>query len=724
MPAQFNTAELRRSDGPGQHNAASAWADGFTGDGVTIAVIDTGIDPDSPEFAGRISPASTDILGNRGIEGSDDHGNLVSLVAGAARDGTGILGMAWESTILAIRADEPGSCGGDNPEDPSTECAFTDTAIAQSIAYAVDNDAKVINISLGGPGGLTQRLQDAITDAVSAGVVVVVAAGNDSMSELTPFAQMAGSVGNGGVIVVGSVDENYQISDFSNRAGENPEFYLSARGQVICCVYENGEIFVDDEGFIFLFSGTSFAAPQVAGAAALLAQAFPQLTGTQIAQILFDSAYDAGDSGADAVFGRGILNVAAAFRPAGTTQLAGQSIAMALGDTAATGSPAMGDAFTTASLPTLVTDKYQRAYSTDLAAGLRGADVPQRLHSAVGQGARHVSARAGTASVAFSIDASGRQPPRAKALLLQAEDAEQARVMAARVAVQISPRMQLGLTYRQSADGLVAVLQGRERPAFMIAGSGIGDAGMLTRSESAIALRRQLGSWGLTASMESGSTITAANLRRAAELRRRRAKDDRSTFGLALDRRFGMLDAAFGLSVTAEEQTVLGARFHEGFGLAGSDTLFLDADLGWRFDDLWRIGAGYRQGFTRLRGAPLLAHGSGLASNAWSVDVQRSGILWRDDRMAFRISQPLRVASGQLNLSLPVDFDYLTLTPTYALRTLSLSPEGRELTGELAWTGNLWGGSAAASLYVRREPGHYADAPHDVGTAMRWSRKF
>ncbi len=695
---------------------------------MTIAVIDTGIDPDSPEFSGRISSASTDIYGTRGIEGSDDHGNLVSLVAGAARDGTGVLGMAWGSTLLAIRADEPGSCGGDNPEDPTTECGFTDTAIADSIAYAVANDAKVINISLGGPGGLTQGLQNAITNAVSSGVLVVVAAGNDGLGELSRFAQTAGDAGNGGVIVVGSVDEDYQISDFSNRAGQNPEFYLSARGEVICCVYKDGEIFVDDEGFIFLFSGTSFAAPQVAGAAALLAQAFPHLTGTQIAEILFDSAYDAGESGDDAVFGQGILNIAAAFQPAGTTQLAGQqagrATAMALGDTAATGSPAMGDAFTTASLPTLVTDKYQRAFSTDLAAGLRGADVPQRLRGAVGQGARHLSASSGGASVAFSIDASGRQPPRAQALMLHAEDAEQARVLAARVALQLTPDIQLGFAYRQSADGLVAGLQGRERPAFMIASSGIGDSGMLAQTDSAVALRRQLGPWGLTVSAETGSTITAANLRRAAELRGRRVEEDLSSIGLALDRRFGAVDAGFGLTWTAEDQTVLGARFHEGFGLSGSDTLYLDADLGWRFAPRWRMGAAYRQGFTRLRSAALLADGSRLASNAWSVDVQRSGLLAPDDRIALRLSQPLRVASGWLNLNLPVDFDYRTLTADYAVRTLSLSPEGRELTGELAWVGNLWGGSAAASLYMRREPGHYAGAPDDVGAALRWSRQF
>lgn len=723
-PQAFNTPEFRRSDGPGQHNAASAWDDGFTGDGVTIAVVDTGIDPDSPEFAGRISPASTDIYGSRGIEGPDDHGTLVSLVAGAARNGTGVIGMAFDSTILAIRADEPGSCGGDNPEDPSTECGFLDSAIANSIDHAVANDAKVINISLGGPGGITQALQSAVTNAVNAGVLVVVAAGNDGRGELSTFAEMLGDAGNGGVIIVGSVDEDYAISDFSNRAGANPQYFLAARGETICCVYEDGEIFVDEEGFVFLYSGTSFAAPQVAGAAALLAQAFPHLTGTQIAEILLETAFDAGAAGDDSVYGRGILNVARAFQPVGTTQIAGETTAMALADSTAVASPAMGDAFSAASIQTLVTDRYQRAFSTDLAGTLRGADIPERLHGAVGQGARHLSGGSAKASVAFSIDASGRQPPRAEILRLQSEDAEQARVLAARVALRLSPDTQLGFTYRQSADGLVAGMQGRDRPAFMIAANGTNDDGMLAMADSAVALRRQVGDWGLTVSAQTGSTISAAAERRAAQLRGQRVEEDLASFALSLDRQFGAFDMAAGLTWTAEGSTVLGARFHEGFGLAGSDTMFIDADLGWRFAERWRLGAAYRQGFTRLRSAPLLADGSGLSSNAWSFDLQRSGVFAADDRLALRISQPLRVASGGLDLNLPTSFSYDTLTAEYGVQRLSLTPEGREVTGELAWIGHIWGGSAAASLFLRHEPGHYADAADDVGAALRWSRRF
>ena len=100
--AQFDTAEYRRSDGPEQHKAVSAWSKGYTGDDVSIAVIDSGIDVDNAEFAGRISPASKDIFDSRNqLDASDSHGTNVALVAAAARNSSGILGMAWGADVLA-----------------------------------------------------------------------------------------------------------------------------------------------------------------------------------------------------------------------------------------------------------------------------------------------------------------------------------------------------------------------------------------------------------------------------------------------------------------------------------------------------------------------------------------------------------------------------------------------------------------------------------------------
>jgi hypothetical protein len=77
-----------------------------------------------------------------------------------------------------------------------------------------------------------------------------------------------------------------------------------------------------------------------------------------------------------------------------------------------------------------------------------------------------------------------------------------------------------------------------------------------------------------------------------------------------------------------------------------------------------------------------------------------------------------------LGLELPGAWDYATLTATSATQRLPLAPQGRELVAELAWSGPLFDGQGAASLFWRREPGHYVGTPADAGIALRWARGF
>jgi hypothetical protein len=728
VPSRFDTAEFRNSDGPLQHNAATAWDLGWTGSGVTIATVDTGIDVDSPEFTGRISPASRDMFSdttNRGFNATDDHGTDVAMVAAAARNDSGILGIAWGASIMALRSDTPNSCVADSGSTAvDADCQFDDRTIASAIDYAVANGAKVINLSLGG-GPASSLVTTAVSKAAAAGLLVVVAAGNDGTANPDPFGANIDTAGNGTVIIAGSVDAKGTISDFSDKAGNQPDHFLTARGEAVCCEYKNGKLYVDDQGFIYLFSGTSFAAPQIAGAAALLAQAFPNLTGKQIVAILLRSAFDAGASGTDKIYGRGILDIAKAFEPVGTTSLAGSTTTMALSDTSGVTSPAMGDATTNASLQAVVLDEYKRAFGIELAPTLRGAVVSQPLHGAVGALQRQVAAGNDTAAIAFTIDASRQgRAPQLSQLRLTREDAEQARVLAGRVALQLAPNAKVAFAFAESGDGLVAQLQGQDRPAFMIAGGALGDPGLYRTTDASFAVRRQFGHWGLTASADAGKTWSSAPVHHAAEMRGVRDRNAVSDFDLALDRRFGNLRASVGLGLMHEDATLLGAEFHDAFGLAGADTLFLDAALGWDFAERWRFGAALRNGWTRARDGGLVAGGSQLTSRAWSLDLARTGVFARDDSLAFRLAQPLRVESGGLNLDLPIDYSYVTLSPTYGIERLTLTPQGRELDAELAWNGRLFMGDAAASLFIRKDPGHYAGLPLDEGVAFRWTTGF
>ncbi len=264
---------------------------------MTVGVINSGIDPNSHEFVGRIHPLSGDVAGSRGLGDDDGHGTAVTRVLAAAKDDRDVHGIAFNATILALRADQPGSCTTADPGEAEANCSFFDTAIAAGVNRAVDAGARVINISLGGPGGASATLRSAIDRATRAGIIIVVSAGNEGNdtppkfdpNNPSPSSQALVAAGNGLVIIAASVNDQGVISDFSNRAGNSQNVVLSALGQSICCVYENDSILRFDQNgqtFVRVFNGTSFAAPQIAGAAALLAQAFPTLTGAQIVNLL------------------------------------------------------------------------------------------------------------------------------------------------------------------------------------------------------------------------------------------------------------------------------------------------------------------------------------------------------------------------------------------------------------------------------------------------------
>jgi hypothetical protein len=727
--SSFDTAEYRRSDGPAFHNATAAWSQGVTGKGAKIAVVDSGIDTDNPEFAGRIDPASRDVAGNGTVEAVDDHGTQVALIAAAARNNAGIVGIAYGATIAAFRADRPGSCAS------ADGCVFDDRDIAAGIDHAVSAGATVINLSLGGESP-SSTLLDSVQRATAAGLVIIVSAGNEGdgsdpkidPNQPNPFAAGVRNAGGQNVIIAGSVNDEGQFSAFSNKAGSQAQYFLSALGERVCCVYKDGVLFTETTPsgtFVTLVSGTSFSAPQISGAVALLKQAFPNLTGAQMVSLLLSSARDAGATGTDTTYGRGILDIAAAFAPRGATTLAGSTTAVALGDDTAVASGPMGDAFGQTPLSAVVLDSYQRAYGLDVGQGLRRAGVQPKLLGAVDAGSRQVGGGNRALSLAFTLaEGAHGQSDWIAPLKLSREDAQVARVLAARVALKIAPGEQIGFAFKERADGLVAQLQGQERPAFLIAGDARGDNGFAESGDVSIAYRRQLGKWGITASSEQGRAWLGNIRYEDGQLERARETRRLTAFSVAADRRFGNIETAAALTWLGEQRTILGAYFTDAFGGGGANSVFFDTSAAWRTGDGWRFGAAFRQGWTRADRSEVIGAGSQFISRGWSADVARQGVFGQFDSLGLRISQPLRVEGGGLNLTLPVGYEYATLATTYGTRTLALTPQGREIDGEFAWHGVLMGGDSSASLFYRTDPGHIASLPDDKGVAVKWSRRF
>lgn len=708
--------EFTNSGGIGHANATAAYDEGATGSGVTVAVLDSGIDTGSSEFAGRISNASRDIAGNRGLEDEGGHGTSVAAVIGANRDNSNIVGMAFDSTLLILRTDEPGSCAN---TDPDESCTHSNGDLAEAIDVAVQNNARAINISLGG-GGTTQRFREAVARAADAGVVIVISAGNQGEEpegvDPDPLAQVALTPeANGHVIIAGSVGWNDAISDFSNRAGNGEDFYLAALGERVRSF--------DETGTNFLFSGTSYSAPQITAAVALLASAFPNLTGSEIVQLLFRSARDGGATGDDAIYGQGILDLSEAFQPQGSTSLAGSAEPVSLATNGTLSAP-MGDARQTGA-GAVILDGFGRAFSIDLANTMRRTAPQTHLTDslAVNRGGAFTTPAGSNAVLAFTIDARASQTRLAQ-LALRGEDAERARVAAGMMAAQIDRDTRIAFAFSQAGDSVGARLNGRVRPAFLVARGATGETGFASRTDMSFALHRQWNGLGITIVAERGQALSPHDpdsvLARETWLESRY-----TTMGIAANRQWGGLRLDGGLGLMAEDRTFLGARFSEALGGGrGGRSLFADIALRWTGSSGWSIGGDVRHGWSFADGSSALLRGGTLRSFAAAVDISKTGVMGEGDRISLRIAQPLRVYRGGLRLNLPSGYDYETLTTRYENRFFNLAPNGRQIDLEAAYARPVGRGWLTGHVFYRRDPGHFATIADDMGGAIRFTLGF
>ncbi|MGB8983928.1 MAG: S8 family peptidase, partial [Anaerolineales bacterium] len=220
--------------------APDAWAQLPPGAAkVTVAVIDSGICASHPDLTGRIVEG-WDFLESDAVPQDDfGHGCSVSgVIAANMNDGIGIAGVAPNAQVMPLRVLNASGVG-----------SYSDVAAA--IVYAADNGAQVINLSLGGPNP-SSMLENAVNYAIAKGVIVVAAAGNSGTEgALYPAAYPD-------VIAVGSVDPSLQHSNFSNYGSQ---IDIWAPGRDILTTKWDGSY--------GLVSGTSFAAPFVAGATAI-----------------------------------------------------------------------------------------------------------------------------------------------------------------------------------------------------------------------------------------------------------------------------------------------------------------------------------------------------------------------------------------------------------------------------------------------------------------------
>lgn len=307
---------------------------------MTVAIIDTGIDVDHPDLVGNIVGSTYNVVTN-GTTTADatGHGTKVAGVVAAEQNGLGTHGVAYDANLLAVNAYSCSSAG----------CGYLYSDLAKAVNYATDHLAHVINMSLSGSSGSSSALQSAIQRAANAGAFVVIATGNDGNSQPGYPANTAsgGSFGNR-VVAVGAVTDSGAIASFSNDCGGVMNNCLVAPGVGIATT-RNG---ASTAGSTTSVSGTSFAAPHVSGALALLIQLYPNAYSADpgtVMMFMLDGAQDLGAAGVDPVYGHGLLDVAGAIDTADAA-IGGAAIPTASGgtaslaDTSLTLGPAFGDA--------------------------------------------------------------------------------------------------------------------------------------------------------------------------------------------------------------------------------------------------------------------------------------------------------------------------------------------------------------------------------------------
>ena len=263
---------------------------------VVVAVVDTGIDLSHPDLTQQLVPGINTLPNASGPD--DDHGHgthVAGVIAARPYQGRGLVGIAPRCRLMPIKVlDREGKGATDD--------------IVAGIVWAVNNGARVINLSLGGTGG-SRALREAVDYAIAKDVLLVAAMGNQG-ENLQEY-----PAGYPGVIAVGASDESDQKAGFSNTGswisvcapGENILSTLPTR-PVHVVKNEGKQMYYD------WMDGTSMAAPFVAGVAALLRAQYPTLSAQAIKQRLEKTADDLGSAGYDEEFGFGCINAARALR--------------------------------------------------------------------------------------------------------------------------------------------------------------------------------------------------------------------------------------------------------------------------------------------------------------------------------------------------------------------------------------------------------------------------
>lgn len=304
-------------------NASAAHAAGFSGHGVSIGVVDTGVNRNHPALWPRVTSNLVYIgspPNDLSVDDVDGHGTAVAQIMAGTPFGQWPGGIAPGAEIVSARiiSDEP------PPDDGSGQGNEVDGALGLKPIHQdlIDRGARIMNNSWGGLYWTDPNATAPIADEYRPFIIgndglVVFATGNEAAAHPTDMAALPSQPGPNGTLPAADLERGWlavaaldtdnptQLAPYSNACGIAMRYCLVAPGTVVV----TGTDDASNDPSYWEWSGTSLAAPQVSGAAALVWEAFPYFDNDLVRQTLLGTATDLGAAGPDAVFGYGLLNV-------------------------------------------------------------------------------------------------------------------------------------------------------------------------------------------------------------------------------------------------------------------------------------------------------------------------------------------------------------------------------------------------------------------------------
>ena len=255
---------------------------GNNGAGVKVAVIDSGIDHAHPDLDGNYAGGHDFVNSDSDPMDDNGHGSHVAGTLAAEDNNTGVVGVAPEASLYALKVLNASNRGN-----------WSD--IIAAVQWAVDNGIQVTNNSYESSGNPGSTVQAAFDNSAAAGVLHIAAAGNSDGGNVTYPAKW------NSVVAVSATTSTNALAGFSS---VGPEVELAAPGKDIYSTYKDGRYYTK--------SGTSMASPHVAGTAALILAANPGWSNDQVRLRLRDTSDDLGSAGKDSSFGYGLVDADAA----------------------------------------------------------------------------------------------------------------------------------------------------------------------------------------------------------------------------------------------------------------------------------------------------------------------------------------------------------------------------------------------------------------------------